>query len=333
MEKEAQWWKVLDKSTLQCELCPHGCKLREGKVGLCGVRKNVHGKLHTLIYAEATAVNVDPIEKKPLYHFHPGQPILSLGTKGCNLACAFCQNWHISQNSNAHSHVVSPEEAVSIARQNNSFGIAFTYSEPLIWWEYVFDTARLAHEHGLKNVLVTNGYIKISPLKKLLPYIDAMNIDMKSFDPLFYKKVCGGQLKPVMDVCEKAKKSCHVEITNLVVPFKDEEEILKDVEKMVEWIASNFGKETPLHFSRYFPNYKYNKPQTPADLLSQACDVATRKLLYVYQGNIHSADGSNTYCPKCNALLVKRLGYHTIVQSIENGRCSKCNREVDLVGV
>ena len=296
------------------------------------MRKNIGGKLYTLIYAEVTAVNIDPIEKKPLYHFYPSQPILSLGTKGCNLSCAFCQNWHISQNPDASSRNLSPEKAISTARQDNSFGIAYTYTEPMIWWEYVIDTAKLAQQAGLKNVLVTNGYINIPPLKELLPYIDAMNIDVKSFDSLFYKKVCGGRLEPVMAVCEESKKSCHVEITHLIVPFKDEAEILKDIEKMVQWIASSLGRDTPIHFSRYFPNFKYEKPQTPADLMNQAREIAAEKLDYVYLGNIHDADGSNTYCPKCNAMLIKRLGYHTTIQNIEHGRCAKCNRKVDIIG-
>jgi len=333
MVQEAQWWKTRDKETIECQLCPHHCQLKEGKTGLCGVRKNINGKLHTTIYGECTAVNLDPIEKKPLYHFYPNRPILSLGTKGCNLACAFCQNWNISQNPDASSRHIDPEEAVKIAQRENSFGIAYTYSEPLIWYEYVLDTARIAHDHGLKNVLVTNGYINLPPLKKLLPHIDAMNIDIKSFDPLFYKKVCRGRLEPVLEVCEEAGKSCHVEITNLLVPFKDHDEILKDVKKMVQWIEAKLGQNTPLHFSRYFPNYEYDKPATPVDLLNQAHDIAAEKLLYVYLGNIHEADGSNTCCPQCNTLLIKRLGYHTTIQNIDDGCCAKCGRRVDIIGI
>ncbi len=332
MVKEALWWRTLDEETVECELCPHRCRLKDGKIGLCGVRKNIGGKLFTTIYDECTAVNLDPIEKKPLYHFYPTQPILSLGTKGCNLACAFCQNWHISQNPDASSRSINPEKAVKIARDENSFGIAYTYSEPLIWYEYVLDTARIAHDHGLKNVLVTNGYINIPPLTELLPYIDAMNIDIKSFDPLFYKKICRGKLKPVLEVCEEARKSCHIEITNLLVPFKDDDEILKDVKKMVHWIATKLGTNTPLHFSRYFPNYKYDKPATPVDLLNRAYEIAAEELPYVYLGNIHGVDGSNTCCPQCHVVLVKRLGYHTTIQNIDQNRCAKCGHPVDIIG-
>jgi len=333
MEQEARWWKSIDQEKVECLLCPQDCHIKPGKVGLCGVRKNIGGKLYSTNYGENTATSIDPIEKKPLYHFYPGRPILSLGTKGCNLACAFCQNWHISQNMDAPTHNVPPEEAVSRAMSERSFGIAYTYSEPMVWYEYVMDTAGLAHERGLKNVMVTNGYINIEPLKELLPLIDAMNIDVKSFDPIFYRKICQGSLDPVLKVCEETVKSCHLEITNLVVPFKADDEVIADVRIMVNWVADNLGKNTPLHFSRYFPNYHYEKPQTSAELMSRAYETAREKLNYVYLGNIHSSDGSNTYCPKCSAVHVKRFGYRTSLHNLTGAKCSKCGRKTDLVGV
>jgi pyruvate formate lyase activating enzyme len=333
MSSEARWWEKKNENAVQCGLCPQNCVIKNGKTGLCGVRKNSGGKLSTTIYGQYTGANVDPIEKKPLYHFYPGRPILSLGAKGCNMACAFCQNWHISQNPEATTQTLSPEEAVSLAMSEGSFGIAYTYSEPMIWFEYVIDTAAIAHEQGLKNVMVTNGFINLEPLKELLPFIDAMNIDMKSFDPIFYRKICQGSLDPVKKVCEESVKECHVEITNLVVPFKEEEKIIKDIEEMVEWIAGSLGENVPLHFSRYFPSYHYEKPQTSADLMNKAYEIACKKLNYVYLGNIHTSDGGNTLCPKCSAVLIKRFGYQTSLLNLSGGKCTKCGRKADIEGV
>lgn len=332
MEKQALCYRKLDDNILRCELCPQFCRIEPDEIGFCGVRRNTGGELVTLIYGEVTSATMDPIEKKPLYHFFPGQPILSLGTKGCNFHCIFCQNWHISQQPDYNSEYMSPENAVKRAERNNSFGIAYTYSEPLIWYEYLLDTGRLARQKGLKNVLVTNGYINPGPLEELLPVIDAMNIDVKSYDEKFYGEFCGGKLKPVLKTAEIAARHCHVEITHLVVPFKAEKEILHDVMRLRDWVIDKLGVKTPLHFSRYFPQYRLELPQTPLELMKKASDIAREKLDYVYLGNVFDRDGGNTLCPGCGGSLIRRTGYQTDVLGIKEGCCAKCGREVDVVG-
>lgn len=283
--KEALYYKKLNNDSVQCLLCPKLCKIKEGKSGFCGARENIENKLFSNIYSRVSSLGMDPIEKKPLYHFYPGSLILSLGTTGCNFACPFCQNWQISQERNVPTHEMSPSEAVEKALERSSIGIAYTYSEPMIWYEYVMDTAKLAKEKGLKNVLVTNGYINENPLKELLPFIDAMNIDLKAFDEKFYKEICKGDLGTVLKTIKISSTSCHIEITNLVIPgFND---TTKYFENLVNWIVENIGVDIPLHFSRYFPHYKMKTSSiTPIETLEQACEIAKRKLRYVYLGNI-----------------------------------------------
>lgn len=284
MLKEASYYQGLEDDRVKCELCPNECLIGEGKRGSCGVRENREGKLYTLIYGEATSVALDPIEKKPLYHFYPGNYILSLGTRGCNFHCPFCQNYSISQGYTHPTQKITPEEAVDRAKELNSFGIAYTYNEPFIWYEFVFDTAKLAKKAGLKNVLVTNGYVKREPLEKILPFIDAMNIDIKSIEEEFYRKVCKGKLTPVLSVAKRANGVCHIEITNLIIPTLNDSE--ENFTKLVDWIVTNLGREVPLHFSRYFPHYQMNIPPTPLSTLKRAEAVALKRLKYVYLGNV-----------------------------------------------
>ena len=208
--KEALYWEKTD-GAVHCLLCPHDCKIVNGITGVCGVRQNINGKLYSLVYGETTSVSLDPIEKKPLYHYHPGESILSLGTKGCNFKCPFCQNWAISQDLDVPTQKVTSRWVTDKAKECKSFGIAYTYNEPFIWYEFVLETAALAKKAGLENVLVTNGYVNMAPLEGMLPHIGAMNIDLKSFDERFYAKVCGGTLRPVLDVIKRSAKSCHVE--------------------------------------------------------------------------------------------------------------------------
>jgi pyruvate formate lyase activating enzyme len=333
MRKEARFWNPLDDSGVQCCLCPHNCTIADGNRGLCGVRANEGGRLFSRIYGEVTGSGLDPIEKKPLYHFYPSREILSLGTKGCNFKCPFCQNWHISQKPDGHSTYLSPEDAVNAAVQHESFGISYTYSEPLIWIEYVMDTSELAHEKGLKNVLVTNGFINEGPLEELLPLVDAANIDVKSFDPEFYRKLCKGQLDPVLRTCEKAAGRWHIEITNLIVPFKSEHGILDDIVRMCDWIAGRLGRGVPLHFSRYVPNYKFDLPATPVALMERARNEALERLDFVYLGNVAAGEGSDTKCPNCGDLLIERSGYSTIVRDIRDSKCGRCGYEVRIPGV
>ncbi|MBU4304436.1 MAG: AmmeMemoRadiSam system radical SAM enzyme [Candidatus Omnitrophica bacterium] len=281
---DALYYKVTDKSNVQCELCPKNCIIKNNNTGYCRSRKNVEGKLYSLIYGKTTGIALDPIEKKPLYHFHPGEMILSLGTRGCNFGCIFCQNWHISQDPDAYLDAVSPEQIISEALRLHSFGVAYTYNEPFIWYEFVLDTAQLAKKHGLANVLVSNGYVNPEPLEKLLPFIGAMNIDLKSMDDDFYKKICKGTLYPVLETIKRAKDACHVELTNLVIPTLNDSD--EHFERLTDWVFDNTGADTPLHFSRYFPCYELNLPPTPKETLQRAYNIARKKLNFVYLGNV-----------------------------------------------
>jgi pyruvate formate lyase activating enzyme len=328
MKKEALFWEKREDEKIQCLLCPVGCVIADGKVGVCMGRKNKDGTLYAVNYGRLVSSAIDPIEKKPLYHFYPGTQILSTGPNGCNMSCQNCQNWTISQEESP-TQFVTPEELVKVALRENSAGIAYTYTEPLIWYEYVLDTAKIAKEKNLANVLVTNGYIHEEPLKKLLPYIHAMNIDLKSMDDDFYKRICKGQLAPVLRTIELSHQNkIHVEITNLIIPTLNDSD--EQIQKLVDFVA-NLSDRIPLHFSRYFPTYKMDIPATPLETLQKAFLLGKRKLKYVYVGNAYIPNTSNTYCPECNELLVKRDGYSTSVVGIREKKCKKCGVAVDVV--
>lgn len=281
---EALYYEKLASSKVHCRLCPNECVIPSGGRGACGARINKDGALYAEVYGKTTGIALDPIEKKPLYRYHPGEYILSLGTKGCNLRCEFCQNWRISRELDSPTQDITSEEAVAKAKELRSFGIAYTYNEPFIWYEFVFDTAKLARARGLANVLVTNGYVNMGPLEGMLPLIDAMNIDLKSFDDEFYAGTCKGRLKPILDVIKRSARSCHIELTNLIIPtLNDSEDVIS---KMVDWIYSNLGPDIPLHLSRYFPCCNMKLPPTPIETLKKAAAIAMKKLRYVYLGNI-----------------------------------------------
>lgn len=284
MTHEALYYEKMPGNRVHCHLCPYECQIPPGGRGACTVRQNKDGVLYTLVYGKTTSISLDPIEKKPLYHYHTGEYILSVGTRGCNLHCDFCQNWQISQDIDAPMEEITSEEIIERAKEHHSFGIAYTYNEPFIWYEFVLDTAKLAKTHGLKNVLVTNGFVNIEPLKGMLPFIDAMNIDLKAFDEDFYEKVCKGSLKPILEVIKISAKHCHVELTNLIIPTLNDSK--KMIKEMVDWIYENLGPEVPLHLSRYFPCYKMALPPTPIETLKMAQSIAKEKLKYVYIGNI-----------------------------------------------
>jgi len=328
--KEAMFYKLIDKDKgiIKCLLCPKECLIKKGQLGFCRSRKNIDNKLYSLIYSKVSSYGFDPIEKKPLYHFCPGTSILSLGTVGCSFSCSFCQNWTISQGTieNVSVEELSPEEAVQLALDNNSPGIAYTYSEPLIWYEYVLDTAKLAKKNNLKNILVTNGFINQEPLLKLLPFIDALNIDLKSFRNSFYQKYCQGSLAPVLRTIEIAKSYSHIEITNLIIPGLNDQE--EEIKGLVNWVASQ-GENIPLHFSRYFPCYKMNIEATPISTLYKARDIAQKKLKYVYIGNIWDDEANTTYCGNCKRVLIKRTGYNIINLGLDkDGKCKFCGEKV-----
>lgn len=284
MEKEARFYQALSDGKVKCFLCPNQCTIDKRKHGSCGVRENKDGKLVTLIYGEATSIALDPIEKKPLLHFYPGSYILSIGTKGCNFHCPFCQNYSISQDYNSPTQNITSQQVVDRAKELNSIGVAYTYNEPFIWYEFVLDTAKQVREAGLKNVLVTNGYVNSKPLDEILPFIDAMNIDIKSVEDRFYQKICRGKLRPVLETAKKAKQNLHVEITNLIIPTLNDSD--DNFNMLVNWIFNNLGADTPVHFSRYFPCYKTDIPPTPVAVLKRAEGIARKRLKHVYLGNI-----------------------------------------------
>lgn len=332
--KEAKYFKPLSDKKVLCYLCPHHCKIADGKHGICLTRQNRNGFLYSLNYCRPVSIAVDPIEKKPLYHFYPGSQIFSTGPNGCTLKCSFCQNYEISQHT-LPTRELRLDEFTEAIINSNTRGVAYTYSEPYIWFETIMDVGAKVKEKGLVNVMVTNGYMEPDPLNELLIVVDAMNIDIKSMDPAFYKKLCKGELDPVLRTCETVKKHCHLEITNLLIT--DENDSDDDVNKLVEYIATNLGKDTPLHLSRYFPRYKLNKQSTPEPSLFNAWQIAKGKLDYVYLGNIMSDEKSDTHCPSCHALLVKRSGYFTEVtenlskNSSGKSVCHKCGAEINII--
>lgn len=284
--KLAMYFDKIENSKVHCYLCPHNCVIKPGGLGACRARKNIDGELYSLNYGKVTSASLDPIEKKPLYRFHPGSLILSAGTFGCNLKCSFCQNWSIAHE-NPETADITPQELVDMAKKavkSGNIGIAYTYNEPSIWYEFVYDTSKLARENGLVNVLVTNGFISREPLEELLPYVDAMNIDVKGFTASFYKEFCKATLENVKETVELAAGRCHVEVTTLVIPGLND--ALEEIGELSRWLAS-ISKDIPLHLSRYFPNYKMqDRPQTPVETLRKARDKALENLNYVYMGNV-----------------------------------------------
>jgi len=284
--KQALFYENLENNKVRCRLCPHGCVLAEGATGLCRSRSNIGGHLYSLNYACVASIALDPIEKKPLHHFHPGSKILSVGTFGCNFRCRFCQNWTIAQR-DAQTVRIIPKELAELAASytdRGNIGVAFTYNEPSIWVEYILDAARFVKEKGLVNVMVTNGFISREPLEQLLPLIDAMNIDLKAFTQGFYKKYCKGSLDEVMKTIELAAQSCHIEITTLVIPGLNDSQ--EEITELARWI-SKINPGIVLHLSRFFPNYQMSDiPPTPRSTLENARDAAQQFLKHVYLGNI-----------------------------------------------
>lgn len=328
MHREAAFYQPLPDNRVQCDLCPAECKLDEGKVGICGCRYNKQGKLFTDNYGEVVTLAVDPIEKKPLYHFYPGSEILSTGANGCNLGCLHCQNWSISQTK-TQTEYVSPESLVEVAQRHDSIGVAFTYTEPMIWYEYIMDAAPLLHEAGLKVVLVTNGYIMPEPLALLVEHIDAANVDLKGMRPEFYTKICKGKLEPVLRTIETlAASDVHLELTNLLIPGKNDSN--EDITELVDFVAS-LSDDIPLHLSAYHPQYKLNVEATAADTMLRALDLAGGKLKYVFLGNIGLDDGSDSLCAECGRLLIERNGYRTSVVGLDGTRCAGCRKETGIV--
>lgn len=317
-----------EKDVLVCHLCPHACRIKPEKRGICRSRLSSQGKLWAINYGKTTSLALDPIEKKPLYHFHPGRQIISIAPNNCNMACPYCQNWKISQEE-VSTQFISPEMLVNIMKDHNSFGVSYTYTEPLVWYEYLLDAGALVRKEGGKNVLVTNGLINEEPLRKLLPLIDAMNIDLKIIDNEIYRTTLKGDLSTVKRTIEIAHQYCHVEITNLLVTGLNDKK--KDIKALIEYIMS-VSKSIPLHFSRYYPNYRYEQPPTLVKKLEYAFKTAKEMgMQYVYLGNVPSEEGSNTYCPACQALLIERMYYQAMITGMKGAKCKKCGEKINIV--
>ncbi len=313
----------METKKVRCNICPHNCNLQEGQEGICMARENRDGEIVPLNYGEVASMSVDPIEKKPLFHFKPGSQILSIGTWGCNMKCGFCQNWQLSQQKVPTRHY-EPEELLAEIKKRGLSSLAFTYSEPIIWYEYVYDTAGLMKENNIDTVMVSNGFINQGPLLELLPYIDGFNIDLKAIDDDFYRQECNGRLEPVKNTIGKiAESGSHLEITNLVI--RDKNDSIDKLEELIDFI-SGIDKEITLHLSRYYPAYKYELEATDINLLKKAYEMASEKLSYVYLGNIREMDYRNTKCPDCGRMIISRD--YRIKLNIDDGKCKFCNHEI-----
>ena len=333
MKKEAMLYEKLEGERVHCFLCSHHCKIKEGKNGVCGVRKNEKGTLFSLVYQEVVAEGADPIEKKPFYHFLPGSLSYSIATVGCNFQCGFCQNWQISQaskrNGSLRSRSFKPEEVVKEAKSHNCKSISYTYTEPTVFLEYAQDISKLAKKSGLYNTFVTNGYMTKEALDVMRPTLDACSVDLKSFSDETYKKVCKATLKPVLDSIRYMKKiGMWVEITTLVIPGINDSD--KELKSIAEFIADT-GKEIPWHISRFHPDYEFNQvPPTPAETLKKAESIGKNAgLKYVYLGN--TLEEGNTYCYNCKRVLIKRTGYGVAEYDIGEGKCAKCGEKIEGV--
>ena len=334
--KEALLYEKTEGKKVKCNLCAHRCKINPGKQGICKVRENIDGTLYTKVYGCTIARHIDPVEKKPLYHFYPGSSAFSIGTPGCNFHCDFCQNCEISQVVDERilqmGHPATPEEIVEEAIQSGSKSIAYTYSEPVIFFEYSYDIARLAHEKGLKNVYVSNGFMTAEMLDMIGPYLDAINIDLKAFKDETYRKLMGGRLEPVLNSLRKvAKTDIWLEVTSLIIPGVNDSP--HELHEMAHFVSDELGTDVPRDISRFFPGYKMNDvPPTPMNTLLRAKQAGVDAgLNYIYVGNVPSAANQNTYCPRCNALLIERMGYTILSYNIENGRCPKCKTKIAVV--
>ena len=328
--KEGMYWSQTPRGP-KCLICPNECVIKEGKSGLCRNRVNFGGKIHSIAYGNPCSVNIDPIEKKPLNHFLPGSKIFSIGTAGCNLACMNCQNAAISQVSpkETHNYDLMPDKLIADTIASNCPSIAYTYSEPISSYEYTFDSAKLARQEGIKNVLVTAGYINEEPLRNLCKYIDAANVDLKSFSNDIYRKLSAGALVPVLNSLKIfVELGVWLEITNLIVPgWTDNTDMIK---RMCNWLAENGLSNYPVHFSRFHPEYKLTQlSSTPIGILTQACDIALAAgIKFVYIGNVPGLDAQNTFCPNCHEILVERKGYSILLKNLEMGVCKKCGEKI-----
>jgi pyruvate formate lyase activating enzyme len=324
---EAAWWEAEPGGRVHCYLCPRHCHIHAGQAGFCFIRVNRGGKLYSLGYGSPAALQIDPIEKKPLSHFLPGSRVFSMGTAGCNMGCFFCQNWDISKSrqDQVHSQRIAPEDVPLLALEHGCESIAFTYNEPTIWGEYVIDICRAAKDHGLKTVMVSNGYITREAFHDIYDHVDAANIDLKAFTENFYGKITLTHLQPVLDTLQWLKNETSVwfEMTNLLIPTLNDG--AEEIGKLSEWVMQHLGPDVPLHFTAFHPDFKLrDKPATPPETLHRARKIALDVgLRYVYEGNIFS-DGANTACPSCGELLIRRSWHNVLKNDLKDGACGNC---------
>jgi len=336
--KEAMCYELLPENGIRCGLCNHGCKIRDGKRGICGVRENRGGKLYSLVYGKIIAEHVDPIEKKPLFNFLPGSKAFSIGTVGCNFHCKHCQNFDISQYPKTPvgevvGHARTPEQIVAAAKETDCKTIAYTYTEPTVFFEFAYDTAILAKKEGLKNIFVSNGYMSNEAAHKIAPYLDAINIDLKAFTEEFYKEICGARLKPVLDLIQLMKElGVWVEVTTLIIPgLNDGEQELRDIARFVKSI----GPDIPWHVTQFYPTYQLlDLPMTPVATLRRAREIGMEEgLRYVYEGNVPGEGGENTFCYDCKTILIERHGLELRANRLQGGKCPECGTKIDGVGM
>lgn len=346
--KRATLFKNLEGKKVQCTACKQACKISPGHTGICGVRQNIDGTLHLIVYGKASAVNIDPIEKKPLFHFLPSSQVLSLGTVGCNFACSFCQNWDLSQitkdlktrlikekkHNQMHAEVtkygyeLQPEDIVKKCVENKIPSIAYTYNEPAIFFEYLYDTAKLAKNKGIKNIFVSNGYESEEALEMIKPYLDGINVDLKAFTEEFYRKICHAKLAPVLETIKRINElGIWMEITTLVIPGKNDSDA--ELKKIAEFIV-DLDKNIPWHISAFHPDYKMkDADHTPSQTLLRAYEIGKKAgLKYIYVGNILDEERASTYCNGCGELLIQRKGFVTTVKNFKNGKCTNCSEIV-----
>lgn len=328
----ASFWEKAGNKIVKCLLCPRKCVLKNGQRGICTVRINKEGTLYTLGYGNPVAVHIDPIEKKPFFNVTPGEPTLSIAVAGCNMRCLFCQNWQISQSppDQTYNYDLTPQQIVDMAIMNNCKYVVYTYTEPTVFYEYMLETAKEAKKRNIRNAMHSCGYINPEPLRELLKYMEAVNIDLKGFSEEFYAKMgLFAQLEPVLETLKIIKEEgVWLEITNLIIPGMNDDP--EQIRQMCEWIKENLGDDVPIHFSRFMPTYKLaNLPPTPVGTLEKAYDIAKEEgLKYVYIGNIPGHSGENTYCPNCGKKIIERRGYLVRTNSVKDYKCQFCGEEI-----
>ncbi len=334
--KEAMFYEKLEKSKVRCFLCAHHCIVLDDKRGICGVRENRGGILYSLVYGKLISMNIDPIEKKPLFHFYPASTSMSIATVGCNFKCKHCQNYDISQYPKKHDNIpgenVIPEQVIDTAGRAGCKSISYTYTEPTIFFEFAYDCARLAHKKGIKNVFVSNGYTSPEAAKTIAPFLDGINIDLKGDDE-FYKKICGARLQPVLDTIKLMRElGVWVEVTTLIIPsYNDSEESFKGIIGFIKSVDSAI----PWHVTQFYPTYKLlDQPRTPVKTLRRAREMGLKRgLKYVYEGNVPGEGGESTYCQNCGELLIERFGYQILQNKMKNGVCVRCTTKIDGIWI